>query len=115
MSGIRFANTDSSNILIVVFDRTHATPDRDHDTCCQATDVLTWCYIRKGTRYTDGLLFGSVSRRQGSETEDEHERRATTHGEAGELLVHISSLLQRKHLSLLYHRRLPRSSVRGFH
>ncbi|CBN76546.1 expressed unknown protein [Ectocarpus siliculosus] len=37
---------------------------------------------RKGTRYTDGLLFGSVNRRQGTETEDDHERRATTHREA---------------------------------
>ncbi|CAM9318093.1 unnamed protein product [Hapterophycus canaliculatus] len=37
---------------------------------------------RKGTRYTDGLLFGSVSHRQGTETEDDHERRDTTHREA---------------------------------
>eukprot|EP00903_Cladosiphon_okamuranus_P007230 g7017.t1 len=37
---------------------------------------------RKGTRYTDGLLFGTVSRRQGTETEDDHERRTTVHREA---------------------------------
>lgn len=37
---------------------------------------------KQGARYTDGLLFGSLSRRQGSETGDDHERRATTHREA---------------------------------
>ncbi|CAM9716969.1 unnamed protein product [Discosporangium mesarthrocarpum] len=35
----------------------------------------------KGTRYTEGLLFGSMSRRQGSETGDTHEKRAVTHRE----------------------------------
>lgn len=38
----------------------------------------------QGTRYTEGLLLGSVSRRQGTETEDSHEQRATSHREAGE-------------------------------
>lgn len=39
---------------------------------------------KQGTRYTDGLLFGTVSRRQGTETKDDHERRTTVHREACE-------------------------------
>lgn len=45
-------------------------------------DKNTHSPATQGTRYTEGLLFGSVSRIQGSETEDHHERRATTHREA---------------------------------
>ncbi|CAM9989294.1 unnamed protein product [Pylaiella littoralis] len=37
---------------------------------------------KKGTRFTDGLLFGGVSRRHGTETEDDLERRTTIHREA---------------------------------
>lgn len=40
-------------------------------------------FRRQGTRYTDGLLFGSVIKRLGTETHDTHEQRSTTHREAG--------------------------------
>lgn len=39
----------------------------------------------QGTRYAEGLLFGTVIRRQGTETGDAHEQRTTTHREAGKL------------------------------
>ncbi|CAM9752558.1 unnamed protein product [Choristocarpus tenellus] len=51
---------------------------------CSFSSVLLGHPVQEGTRYAEGLLFGTVNRRLGTETGDTHEERSVAHREIGD-------------------------------